>query len=59
MSDDETERKELAAEILRTVPMPRLMSAVSAFLRDWHRHATGDPDVRSWSTATRSASESS
>ena len=45
MSDDETERKELAAEILRTVPMPRLMSAVSAFLRDWHRRATGDPDA--------------
>ena len=25
--------------------MPRLMSAVSAFLRDWHRRATGDPDA--------------
>jgi hypothetical protein len=45
MSDDETERKELAAEILRTVPMPRLISAVSAFLRDWNRRATGDPDA--------------
>jgi hypothetical protein len=45
MSDDETERKELAAEILRTVPMSRLISAVSAVLRDWNRRAAGDPDA--------------
>ena len=45
MSDDETDRKELAAEIFRTVPMPRLIDAVSALLRDWNRRASGDPDA--------------